>query len=123
MLLIASLTLRADIAAASGNANESVRLLRAAATAEDGLLYDEPHLWLAPTRHALGAALLGAGRAREAERTYREDLAHYPENLWSLAGLAQALRRQGRAEAADDALARFRTARARADVAINASRF
>ena len=25
--------------------------------------YDEPHLWLAPTRHALGAALLAAGQA------------------------------------------------------------
>ena len=30
---------------------------------EDAFEYDEPHLWLAPTRHALGAALLAAGQA------------------------------------------------------------
>ena len=63
---------------------------------EDALEYDEPHLWLAPTRHGLGAALLVAGRYVDAERAYREDLAHYPENGWALAGLAAALRGQGR---------------------------
>jgi tetratricopeptide (TPR) repeat protein len=67
---------------------------------EDGLVYDEPHLWLAPTRHALGAALLAAGHYDDAQRVYREDLRHYPGNGWSLAGLAEALRRSGKADAA-----------------------
>jgi predicted Zn-dependent protease len=74
-------------------------------------------------RHALGAALLDAGRAFEAERVYREDLAHYPDNAWSLAGLALALERQGKTAAAKDARARFAKASARADVAIARSRF
>ena len=77
---------------------------------EDALAYDEPHLWLAPTRHALGAALLAAGRAADAERAYREDLRHYPGNGWSLIGLAEAQRRQGHADAARETGRRFRIA-------------
>mgnify|MGYP003548905289 CR=1 FL=1 len=62
---------------------------------EDAFEYDEPPLWLAPTRHALGAALLAAGLDAQAAQVYREDLAHYPDNGWSLNGLALALERQG----------------------------
>ena len=94
----------------------AVTLLEEAVAIEDGLAADEPHLWLAPTRHALGAALLRVGRAAEAETVYREDLAHYPENGWSLYGLSQALAKQGRADEARDLDERFRTAWRRADV-------
>jgi tetratricopeptide (TPR) repeat protein len=94
---IAVLTLRADIALARGRAPAAVALLRQATGIEDALEYDEPHLWLAPTRHALGAALLASGLADEAEQVYREDLAHYPGNGWSLSGLALALAQQGNA--------------------------
>ena len=72
--------------------------------------YDEPHLWLAPTRHALGAALLAAGQAAQAEQVYRQDLRHYPGNGWSLNGLAQALAAQGRKAQADEAAAQARAA-------------
>ena len=37
---------------------------------EDGLIYTEPSEWHYPPRHALGAALLEAGRAAEAETVY-----------------------------------------------------
>jgi tetratricopeptide (TPR) repeat protein len=111
LVRIAALTLRADIALAGGQAPAAVALLREATRIEDALAYDEPHLWLAPTRHALGAALLAAGLAGPAEQVYREDLAHYPGNGWSLTGLALALAQQGRAgparQAADDARAAF----------------
>jgi tetratricopeptide (TPR) repeat protein len=122
LLAIARLTLAADIAAAEGRGNAAVAALTEAVAIEDGLAWDEPHLWLAPTRHALGAALLAAGRPADAERVYREDLAHYPDNGWSLAGLAQAQRRQGRA---DDAAATDRRARAAwrdADIPLAGSR-
>ncbi len=89
------LTLRADIALARGQTPAAVALLREATRIEDALEYDEPHLWLAPTRHALGAALLASGQADQAEHVYREDLAHYPDNGWSLRGLALALAQQG----------------------------
>ncbi len=90
---IAVLTLRADLAAARGDTRAAVPPLREATRVEDALAYDEPHLWLAPTRQALGMALLAAGQPRQAEQVYREDLAHYPANGWSLGGLAIALQR------------------------------
>ena len=93
---IAVLTLQADLAALVGRHDQAVGWLQQAVAAEDAMAHDEPHLWLAPTRHALGAALLDEGRAGEAERVFRQDLRHYPENGWSLLGLKHALRRQGR---------------------------
>jgi tetratricopeptide (TPR) repeat protein len=96
LMRIAVLTLRADIALAGGDAPAAVASLREATRIEDALQADEPHQWLAPTRHALGAALLAARLAVEAEQVYRQDLRHYPDNAWSLHGLARALEQQGR---------------------------
>ncbi len=96
VLRIALHTLRADLALLAGNPGAAVQEMRQAVAWEDGFNYDEPHLWLAPTRQALGATLLAAGRPQEAERAYQEDLAHYPANPWSLTGLALALDAQGR---------------------------
>jgi tetratricopeptide (TPR) repeat protein len=112
---IAALTLEAEIRLAEGRPDRAVPLLAQAVEIEDGLEYDEPHLWLAPTRHALGAALLAAQRYADAERAYREDLEHYPENGWSLAGLAAALRGQGRKLEAAAVRARFERAWRAAD--------
>ncbi len=98
-------------------------LLTEATAIEDALAYDEPHLWLAPTRHALGAALLAAGRPADAERAYRDDLTHYPDNGWSLRGLAEAQRRQGQADAARATDQRFAAAWRNADVVLPGSRF
>jgi len=123
LVRIAVLTLSADIAAAEGRMDAAVAMLMEATAIEDGLAYDEPHLWLAPTRHALGAALLAAGRAAEAEGIYREDLRHYPENGWALSGLAEAARQQGHADAARDAERRLRIAWRNADVTLRGSRF
>jgi predicted Zn-dependent protease len=67
--------------------------------------------------------LLQAGRAVEAERVYREDLKRFPENGWSLFGLAQTLRAQGKSAEAADVDARFARAWAGADVTLPASRF
>ncbi len=119
---IAALTLTADIAAAEGRPADAVAPLLEATSLEDALAYDEPHLWLAPTRHALGAALLAAGRPADAEKIYREDLRHYPENGWSLRGLADAQRRQGNSAAASATEARARSAWANADIPLTASR-
>jgi tetratricopeptide (TPR) repeat protein len=120
---IAALTLRADIALAERKPADAVPLLFEATAIEDSLTYDEPHLWLAPTRHALGAALLEAGRAADAERAYREDLAHYPDNGWSLRGLATAQKKQGRQVAAQETEQRMRIAFRGADALPPASRY
>ena len=122
LVRIAQLTLAADIARGEHRADDAITSLRRATAIEDSLAYDEPHLWLAPTRHALGAALLAAGRAREAERVYREDLAHYPQNGWSLAGLAKAQRMRGDENGARATDRAFRDAWRRADVELSGSR-
>ncbi len=122
LVRIALLTLRADLAALDGRLDEAVALLEQAVAAEDALAHDEPHLWLAPTRHALGAALVDTGRAVDAERVYRQDLRHYPENGWSLVGLVEALRRQGRDGEARATQARFEVAWRDADVPLKRSR-
>ena len=60
--------------------------------------YDEPEPLPFPARHWLGAALLEAGRHADAERVYREDLERHPHNGWSLLGLQQALKAQGKTD-------------------------
>ncbi len=112
---IARNTRAAEIARAGGDLPGALSLLRAAVALEDALAYDEPHLWLAPTRHALGEALLAAARPAQAERAWREDLEHYPDNGWSLHGLARALRAQGKGAEAAAVEARFRVAWREAD--------
>ena len=51
-------------------------------------------MWFYPVRESLGAALLKAGRARDAERAFREDLVRHPRNARALFGLHEALVRQ-----------------------------
>ncbi len=122
LVRIAHTTLAADIAAAEGRSGDSIALLEQATALEDSLAYDEPHLWLAPTRHALGAALVAARRAADAERVYRDDLARYPGNGWSLAGLAQAQRLRGDIDGARATERAYQAAWQRADVALSGSR-
>jgi tetratricopeptide (TPR) repeat protein len=106
------------MAARAGRVPEAETHFAAAIALEDALTYDEPPPWYYPVRQSLGAALLAARRPREAEAVYREDLRRYPENGWSLAGLRESLRAQGRTAEADSADARFRRAWTRADVPI-----
>ena len=61
--------------------------------------------------------------AKEAEMVYWDDLGHNRENGWSLFGLGQALRAEGRNDEAAAIEARFQKAWARADVKLTASRF
>ncbi len=105
-----------ELARAAKDYDGAVAALREAVAIEDSLLYDEPPAWHWPTRQALGAMLLAAGRPAEAERAYREELRRNPENGWSLHGLALALRAQKRKPEADEVAARFARAWANADV-------
>src|SRR5262249_3605666 len=92
------------IAAAEGHASDAVEQYRAAVAAQDLLAYDEPPTWYYPVRETLGAALLADGKAGEAERVFRDDLAYNPKNGRSLFGLWKAIEAQGRT--ADAARAR-----------------
>jgi cytochrome c-type biogenesis protein CcmH/NrfG len=90
---------------------------------EDGLPYMEPPFSYMPMRHGLGAAMLAAGKAAEAEGVYRDDLRRNPGNGWSLLGLAQSLQAQGKADMAEEVTDRFNQAWLRADVKPPSSRF
>jgi hypothetical protein len=61
---------------------------------EDALAYGEPPDWYYPVRESLGAALLRAGRAAEAEQVFREDLRRNRRNGRSLFGLVESLKAQ-----------------------------
>jgi len=121
-LQIASRIVAGELAAKQGHASKAVRLLEEAVSIEDGIPYNEPPVWHQPSRQVLGALLLEAGRARDAERIYREDLKRFRENGWSLLGLAQSLEAQERAGEAAEVRRRFKTAWQRADVALTSSR-
>jgi tetratricopeptide (TPR) repeat protein len=123
LLRIASNTLAGEIAARRGQTDEAIRFLEEAVRLQDGLPYTEPPPWYYPVRQSLGAVLLAAGRAAEAEAVYREDLKRNPENGWSLYGLAQSLRAQKKMKEAAAVEKRFRKAWARADVKLTTSRF
>ncbi len=103
VLRIAEAELEGEIAVRSGDMAAGIAHLRRAAALEDTMIYDEPPSWHMPIRHRLGAALLEAGDAAGAEVVYRQDLAKYPGNVWSLTGLIQALEARGaeRSEVAD----------------------
>jgi tetratricopeptide (TPR) repeat protein len=111
-----------EIALQQGKLRKAIRRLEKAKTAEDKLGYSgEPPDYLQPIRHTLGAVYLKAGRLDKAEEAYREDLAEFPGNGWSLLGLSRVLYAQGRTEEAEQVEQEFRTAWAGADEPITTS--
>jgi tetratricopeptide (TPR) repeat protein len=120
---IAQQELAAEIARRQGRTDEWVSGLRSAVERQDKLPYMEPPYWYYPARHALGAALVELKQYPEAEAVYRADLKHNPHNGWSLFGLAQALRGQGKDDAANEVQRQFELAWIRADVKLTNSRF
>ena len=94
---------------AGGNYGEAARLYREAIKIEDSIPYMEPPYWYYPVHQSLGAALLKAGKNREAADAFTTALARSPNNGWALYGLAAAEKMQGRgaqAAAAQAALKR-----------------
>jgi tetratricopeptide (TPR) repeat protein len=113
--------LEGEIAFRRGNIAEAESALRQAIAIEDQLSYMEPPEWIQPVRHTLGAVLLHAGRYEDAEVVYRGDLAKWPDNGWSLFGLAECLRMKNEMAAAREAESSFRKTWAKADVEIASS--
>jgi tetratricopeptide (TPR) repeat protein len=105
----------ARIARAERHTDDAVAHLRNAVSLEDSMDYNEPPDWLYPLREPLGAALLQAGKAAEAEKVFREDLKQNPNNARSYFGLAESLKAQGKTADAAAAEKQFRQGWKKAD--------
>ncbi|BAU42829.1 tetratricopeptide repeat protein [Leptolyngbya sp. O-77] len=123
LLKIGVEVLSGELAAKRGDVYGAIAHLEAGVALQDQLNYDEPAPWYSPVRQNLGAMLLQAGRPAEAEQVFRDDLAIYPHNGWSLYGLAQSLEAQGKTDEARQTRAQFRSAWQHADVMLTAARF
>ena len=121
VLKVVTPMLNGEILVREGDLDGGLAELRKAVAAEDALNYDEPPGWILPVRHSLGANLMQAGRYTEAEQVYRDDLAHLPENGWSLFGLARCLQLEGKRNEASAVQTRFQKVWANADMRITSS--
>lgn len=113
--------LAGEWAAASGDVEQGIEQLSQAVEFEDQLPYDEPSVWYIPTRQVLGRLFLQNGQFEEAEKVYREDLAYYRQNGWSLKGLYHSLMGQQKIKEADEVMISFKNAWKHADIEIESS--
>jgi tetratricopeptide (TPR) repeat protein len=120
---IALAELDGEVARLSGKLDVAIKDFTDAATLEHALPYTEPPYWHQPVSQLLGAALLQAGRAQEAEAVYRKSLMSYRLDGWALFGLAQAQDAQGHHDEANATRKEFERVWQLADVKLTASRF
>jgi hypothetical protein len=130
ILAVAGEMLSGELEYRKDNFESAFEHLRRSVELDDTLPYDEPWGWMQPARHALGALLLEQDRVAEAEAVYRADLGldatlsracQHPDNVWSLHGFHECLRRLDKSEEAKMVKLRLDLAAARADVPIKAS--
>jgi len=98
--MIAEKIIAARMMLATDKEDKAIKLLEEAAALQDKLNYTEPPYWYYPVRQTLGAALLKADKASEAETVFRQSLINYPNNAWALFGLQEAQKAQDKEEAA-----------------------
>jgi tetratricopeptide (TPR) repeat protein len=120
---VALALLDGEISRLSGNLTDAIGRFRLAWTLEQALPYNEPPNWHQPSSHLLGAALLQAHRAAEAEAVYRQSLKTYRGDGWALHGLALALDAEGKTAEAAQVRKAFTEAWQLADVTPETSRF
>jgi len=120
LLSIANHLVLGEIAMTAGDPEAAAAHFEMAVDIQDELPYTEPPFWYYPTRQSLGMALLAVGDSAAAEQVYRDDLAIFPRNGWSLYGLIASLKAQGKDSAEEQS--RFDQTWAQADVTLSGSR-
>jgi tetratricopeptide (TPR) repeat protein len=115
VLEVSDYFIQGEIALQRGEMELAAKLLARGARIEDSLGYGEPPQWLQPIRHTLGAVYMVSGRYADAERVYREDLAKWRGNGWSLYGLSRSLEEQGKTEEASEVSEQYKLAWVNAD--------
>lgn len=122
VLSLAMHALWGEIEEAKGNLDAAILHYGHAVDFQDNLNYTEPPDWSQSMRLYLGAALLKAGRAADAEEVYRKDLDWNQQNGWTTFGLGQALRAQGKIQEAIIVERQFESLWRNADVTLEYSR-
>jgi tetratricopeptide (TPR) repeat protein len=122
VLTLASHALHGEIEEAKGNLDAAIVHYNVAIQYQDSLNYTEPPDWSQSMRLYLGAVLLEAGRAAEAEAVYRKDLIWNQQNGWTTFGLHQALEAQGKTQEAIVVERQFQSFFRNSDVDITRSR-
>lgn len=110
-----------ELAALKDDISKAIKHLENAVEFEDGLTYTEPAAWHIPTRQNLGAILMTAKKYEEAEKIYKEDLDVLRQNGWSLMGLHNSLKAQGKIEEAQVIKQEFEKAWEHSDIEIETS--
>jgi len=121
VLNLASHALNGEIEEAKGNLDAAIMHYNVAIQLQDSLNYTEPPDWSQSIRLYLGAVLLEAGRAAEAEAVYMKDLEWNQQNGWTTFGLYQALEAQGKTQEAIIVERQFQSFFRNADVEITRS--
>ena len=121
LLSVAAGILNGEIYWEAGDLEGAIAAFKGAVDIEDALRWDEPEPMPFAARHWLGAALLEAEKYEEAEKVYREDIADHPHNGWSLFGLLQALKAQGKRDL--NAEMDFQESWSRSEVWLRGSKF
>jgi pimeloyl-ACP methyl ester carboxylesterase len=119
VLKVADELLTGEILLAEGENKAAIEALRRAVAAEDVVNYNEPPDWDIPAREWLGRALLSDGQFAEAEKVYRAELEKHPRSGRAFFGLAEALRKQNKMDAARMVEREFAKAWERADTKLS----
>lgn len=110
-----------ELSVLKGDISKAITHLENAVVYEDGLTYTEPAAWHIPTRQNLGAVLMSAEKFEAAEKIFKEDLNILRQNGWSLMGLHNSLKAQGKLQEAQEIKQEFEKAWEHADITINTS--
>ncbi|MFZ1786052.1 MAG: tetratricopeptide repeat protein [Ferruginibacter sp.] len=105
------------------NLPKAIDFFSMAVQEEDKLIYNEPRDWLLPARQYLGAALVKAGRFKEAIAVFKKDLQINPNNGWALTGLQACYRQQKNTAALSAVQKQLKTAWSIKDTPVEAAVF
>ena len=121
VLKVAAYGLEGETHMAKGEYSKAVASFKKGVEIEDLNNYTEPPDWAQPMRHYLGAALLKSNKPEEAEIVYRRDLRWNQNNGWSLFGLYQSLKMQGKASESEEIYKQWTESWKLSDIDIQAS--
>jgi tetratricopeptide (TPR) repeat protein len=107
MLSIMSLELRATMLATQGNAAEADKLFSRAHREEKELGYHEPPFYIRPVAESEAAAMMTAGKWKDAKAAFQQALIERPNSGFALYGIAQATEKTGELDATTVAYQQF----------------